>query len=236
MNDDVHSLGGLYSLDILDDLERQRFEHHAERCDDCQREVAEFRQTIARIGACDAEPAPPEMKLAVLDLIAKTPQMTTPSVLVAPVAKRRWMTTGLLAAASIVLIASLGLALTRSRSDLNEAKDLVTALADPRATSLQYTGVDGTVARLVSSPDDDHLVVLLGGLKPVAGDRAYELWMINDDGATPMGVVRPSTDGSARFVIDAKFDQFVSFGVTEEPAGGSPAPTTEILVSGGLTA
>jgi anti-sigma-K factor RskA len=236
MNDDVHSVGGLYTLDALDDLDRQRFERHAEQCEECKGEVAEFHQTIGRIAATDAEMAPTGMKVAVLDQIARTAQLPARRATTVPAVRRRWVATGLLATASVVLIASLGLALVRSRSELNDSRDLVTVLADPSATSLAYTGVDGTVARLVSSPKDNHLVVLLGGLKAVAADRAYELWMINDDGPTAMGVVHPNTDGSARFVIDQNFDGFVSFGITEEAASGSPVPTSNLVVSGGLRA
>jgi anti-sigma-K factor RskA len=235
MNDDVHSLGGLYSLDALDDLERQRFERHAESCADCQGEVAEFHQTMSRIAADDAEPAPAAMRAQVLNQIAVTPQMAVPAT-ASPSAKRSWVVTGMLAAASVVLIAALGFALVRSRAQLSESRDLAAELVDPRNDSLTYAGSDGVVARVVSSPDKDFLVVSLSGLKPVANDRAYELWMINGDGPTAMGVVRPSTDGSARFVIEQEFDQFTQFGITEEAAGGSPVPTSDVLISGDLQA
>lgn len=238
MDDDVHSLGGLYSVDALDDLERQRFERHLGECEDCQREVAEFGETVGRVGASHAETPPASMRATVLAAVDRTPQVriTAAAISARPAVRRRWAVTASLAAASLLLIAGLGIALVRSRSDLKDVQAMNEALADPTAQTFNFTGTDGTSARLVNSTKTQHMFVLLGNLPGVAADRAYEVWMINDKGPQPMGVVRPGADGTASVVLTGHFEGFNSFGVTEEAAAGSDVPTTDLIVAGSLSA
>ena len=62
-------------------------------------------------------------------------------------------------------------------------------------------------------------------------DKVYELWYITDEGPTSAATFRPE-DGSVQVVVDAEPADQV--GITEEPDGGSPAPTGPILASGAL--
>jgi anti-sigma-K factor RskA len=48
---DLHELSGLYALDALDEDERVAFEAHLTDCPACQREVAEFRDTMAVVAS-----------------------------------------------------------------------------------------------------------------------------------------------------------------------------------------
>lgn len=78
MTEDLHQLAGAYALDALSDEEREQFEAHLSDCDDCQAEVASFRDTAAMLGAGVAEPAPERMRSRVLDAIEHTPQEPGP--------------------------------------------------------------------------------------------------------------------------------------------------------------
>lgn len=78
MTEDLHQLAGAYALDALSDEEREQFEAHLSDCDDCQAEVADFRDTTAMLGAGVAEPAPEGMRSRVLDAIEHTPQEPGP--------------------------------------------------------------------------------------------------------------------------------------------------------------
>ena len=61
----------------------------------------------------------------------------------------------------------------------------------------------------------------------MGADSTYELWYIDDSGATPAGTFDPARDGDAFVVLDGEFAPGLVVGITVEPAGGSPAPTTE---------
>ena len=50
LRNDLHTLSGAYALDALDDTERERFEQHQQRCEDCLvREVRDLRETATRL-------------------------------------------------------------------------------------------------------------------------------------------------------------------------------------------
>ena len=48
---EVHTLSGAYALDALTEIERAGFARHLAECAVCATEVAEFRETAARLGA-----------------------------------------------------------------------------------------------------------------------------------------------------------------------------------------
>ena len=71
-------------------------------------------------------------------------------------------------------------------------------------------------------------------LPTLAADRAYQLWLIPEGGAPiPSSVFSPGADGNV-LVRDVHLPlpaagRYAAFAVTEEPAGGSRAPTTTPL-------
>ncbi len=74
-------------------------------------------------------------------------------------------------------------------------------------------------------------VVLTAARIPIPSPgRAYELWVVPKQGPPiPAGVFRPDAKGQVLHlnVPAASFDQAAALAITEEPAQGSPAPTTK---------
>lgn len=60
---------------------------------------------------------------------------------------------------------------------------------------------------------------------PPAG-KGYELWLIGDQGATPMGML----DGSGTTLIEGSMKSATHLGITVEPAEGSEQPTTDPIL------
>ncbi len=234
MSDDLHALAGLYALDALDDVEMRRFERHLDGCEPCHVEVAEFREAAQRMGSLGPDSPPAGLKARVMAEVASTPQVHHGRT--ATRGGGRVAAVALGVAASVVLVASLAVALVSTRSKLSDSQALTQVLADPLSSSVTYTGPNGTVARVVESPAGDRLVVLLAALPPIAADRAYAMWLVNDEGAVPVGLLRPGANGEAVAVIDAPPGRYHTFAVTEEGAGGSPMPTGPMLVSGPVSA
>ncbi|MDA2807136.1 anti-sigma factor [Nocardiopsis suaedae] len=56
---DVHGLTAAYALDALEGDERAEVEAHLEECEDCRRDLRDFRETAARLGTAEAV-GPPE--------------------------------------------------------------------------------------------------------------------------------------------------------------------------------
>ena len=108
----------------------------------------------------------------------------------------------------------------------------VLAGPDVRTSTLAATGTDPQL-RLFLRESTPTILVTAFGLPQAPGGRTYQLWGIRgaeapvsigtfDTDATGSGVVLLST-GAATFDIGA---------VTEEPAGGSPQPTSQPFLVG----
>jgi len=79
---EFHVEVGAYALDALDESERAAFEQHLAGCRSCQRELAEFTETTARLGALSDVPPPAELRGRLLDEIRQVrplPPLDAPS-------------------------------------------------------------------------------------------------------------------------------------------------------------
>ncbi len=63
---EIHSAVGGYVTHSLDADDQAEFEIHLAGCESCQREVAEFRATLAELSALTVAAPPPELRAAVL--------------------------------------------------------------------------------------------------------------------------------------------------------------------------
>ena len=76
-------------------------------------------------------------------------------------------------------------------------------------------------------------------LPPVRAGREYQLWLVTtDERKISAGTFRPDAAGHA--VVEATYalpaDALAAVAVTEEPAGGVPQPTGEIVIAGAAAA
>lgn len=240
MSPDIHTLTGAYAVDALPDDERRRFERHLGDCQACQQEVAELTATAARLGTAAAESPPPGLRhrvLAAADTVRQEPPATGRRTGGArpPVAPPTspWVSWLAGAAAAILAIAAVYLAglsasLDHRVEQLEAANQRVAEiLSSPDATTLTMDGPQGAVGRVVMAPSRGQALFVADGLPPVPEDRIYELWLIAGEQATPAGLVRPDDQGQARHVMEGEMAGVTAIGVTVEPAGGSPQPTSD---------
>lgn len=225
MTTDLHSLMAPYSLDAVDSDERARFEAHLAECPTCRVELTGFHETAKRLGEAVALTPPTSLRSRVLTEVAMTPQ-ERPTV-VAP-AHRRGLRQALprLAAAAALLIGVVGAggyALERDKADEADARSaaITRVLAAPDATTTSKTFSTGGNVRLVASPTKDSAVIVANHLAPLKGGKVYQVWLVDDAGATSQGTFR--TNG-AMIMTGAGGADHVA--ITVEPAGGSRQPTT----------
>ncbi len=74
---------------------------------------------------------------------------------------------------------------------------------------------------------DDLAVFRTDDLPELPADQAYQLWLIDDDGATSVGVL--GRGGQLEMVMD-DVSGADSVGLTVEPASGSEQPTGELVL------
>ncbi len=89
---------------------------------------------------------------------------------------------------------------------------------------------------LLFEPQHQYAVLVVKGLPPTEPGRAYQLWLIRPDGHRVSGAVfsmAPSSQWKTVVVESPEpLERFPAFGITIEPAGGSPQPTGPKVMGG----
>jgi anti-sigma-K factor RskA len=239
MTSDLHHLAAAYALDALVDDERAAFEAHLSTCDTCRHDVAEFGATAARMADGVATSPPSHLRDRVLGAVATTRQdppavpAPDPSAAVSSLAehrRRRFSMATLLATAAAVALFAVGAVVIMAQR--GGGPDVGDVIAAPDAVVSTLEGSPGSV-RLVWSPERDQVALIADGIAAPGPGFVYELWAIAAGTPIPSGLFVPD-DGTIREVIDIADVDPAAWGVTIEPAGGSPAPTGEILYYGEL--
>jgi anti-sigma-K factor RskA len=247
MTADLHTLTGAYATHALSVDEQARFEEHLEQCEACRQEVQELRETTALLAAGVAHPPPAELRSRVLAEIATARQLA-PDVAdeastggpagtaVVRLTRRGWFGPTVLgmAAALLVLVVALGVVTVRTNNRLDSSQSTLAAvsavLAAPDAREMVGTHGSG-MGRLVVSRSTGKAVFFTSGMPPAPRARDYQLWLMHDGNAQPVGLLHEAPGGRTEPVVVALTPEAEQFGVTLEPDGGSDRPTTPPLLT-----
>ena len=233
MSIDIHQLAAAYALDALDPDERRRFQGHYSSCEQCSQELAGYWPTAARLAGAVAVAPPDHLRQRVLAEVSATRQLTP----VVPIrsasgAQRRAGLVLAVAAALMAVVASTALVrdAVRERDRAQELAEVVTA---PDASIVPLEGELASTLRVVWSPSEQAAVVVGAGVADPGEGRVYELWALPEDGPpVSAGTFTPGPGGEVRTVLDLPAEPGAGWGVTNEPTGGSPQPTGDILFQG----
>ncbi|MET7867676.1 anti-sigma factor [Micromonospora taraxaci] len=234
MSADIHTLAGAYALDAVDDLERVAFERHLAECEPCRVEVTELRETAARLADETAVEATSRgLRERTLAQVARTPQLRVAATGAGhrrQASRWRQLT---VAGAAAVLVAAGASAVTWTvsnervsdeRASSDQARQIAAVLDAPDARVFERSLQPGGAATVVVSRDRDRGVVLLRDLPEPGPGRIYELWLIR--GTEPARSVGQLPEGGrASTTVIGPVAQAGTFGVSNEPVGGSVAPT-----------
>lgn len=236
-----HLLAAAFSLNALEPHEAAAFERHLLTCAACADEVSEMRETASVLGASVAEESPQGLRARVLELVQDIEQVSaapdpvaaqSPVIDLAERRSRKSVVNGWLAgvaAAAVLVAGGLGVSTYQASQRANDAQvaaEQVSALlADPNATVERAAVSGGGTGTLVVDPDGEQAAFLTASLPATDPDQTYQLWAIDEAGATSVGLLEPDA-GRATELIDLP-PGTTTFGMTVEPAGGSQAPTTD---------
>jgi anti-sigma-K factor RskA len=100
---------------------------------------------------------------------------------------------------------------------------LTSTEAAPRASGLMVVSADG-----------EHGTLVVDGLPPLDARHQYQLWLIRDGRRTSGGVFSVDAEGYGSLWVASPqpLSSYSSFGITIEPAGGSPGPTGQKVLGG----
>ncbi|MGY2875568.1 anti-sigma-K factor RskA [Marmoricola sp. URHA0025 HA25] len=227
---EIHALSGAYAVHALDDEEKALFEAHLAACATCQAEVAGLREATASLAESVSTDPPAALRDQVLAGIKNVrplpPELEQPAparVRTLPVRRRL---TALAAAAALVGVAGVGTVVWHQTTSSDQgsltAADRVLRATDAKRVDLTLEG--GGRASVVRSVSQGKAVLIARDMPRAPADRVYELWL-----QTPGGVMVPAglmDGGSATVVLRGDASSATAAGITVEPKGGSPAPTT----------
>ena len=253
MNADLHLDTGAMALHALPPDEESEFLDHLDTCETCAPEVAGFAETLARLGVLTAAEPPASLRDRVMDAVAITPQLPPltdeakgrhrapavpfrrpgrwPADPLAPVIPiRAWYRrpAALIAAAVAAIVIIVGGVVVGTRGDSRPARRVgrrVRGCGDG-CDNGQAAGRHGRrrpVRAVLQRRDDQRR----NGLPAAPAGKAYQMWVINSaTSITSAGIMQPDSSGAyttATFAVD---NPNASIGISIEPAGGSPQPTT----------
>jgi anti-sigma-K factor RskA len=222
---EIDEMLAAFALDALDTDERLAVADHLTDCRRHDEALADLRAVTAAL-AEDIDPvAPPaSLRVAVLDAFAAesaTAARVEPrpaSITSARQARRPvWLRPGFaygLAAAVLAVAIGLG-AWGLSRGG---GEDVLTAQAQS----------GGNLSMRVVFTPDENVAVVTVDLPPLPEGQVYQAWNLEESAVVSLGFL--PNQGTVAFEGDLA--RMKSVAISVEPAGGSPAPTTEpILVS-----
>jgi anti-sigma-K factor RskA len=233
---DVHALTGAYAVNAIDDeFEREKFERHMRRCQQCAGEVRGLTETATRLAFGASRPPPAGMRDSVLSFLARTRQL--PPVVDHPRPRvRHWwhgrmpMLSYSLAMATVGVAIVLLIALIGARHELDQARArsaaLAAVLSAPDSRAVTQTISSGGRVALVYSLRKHAMIVTTHELPAPPPGKVYQLWFIGPPTTRSAGLLPESGAGLAGPVLSSGLARGDTIGLTIEPAGGTRLPTT----------
>lgn len=242
-NDDhINELFALAALGELTDADQRELDAVLENDPERRDELQAMLDAAARIQRSGAEAPPADLKARVLTAIEDVEQRASNRPLTKPVggdstvtairrprgrARRHWIT--LAAAAALIGFVVGALVVPITGDETPSAVEAVTQADDARSRTLSGE-LSGSLT-VVYSPSEDAIVLVGTGIPGVAADQTYQLWLVDDDGAQPVGLFQPNDSGRVTQRYEGVDPSDLVVGVTIEPAGGSETPTLPIVAA-----
>ncbi|BBL79150.1 hypothetical protein RxyAA322_10040 [Rubrobacter xylanophilus] len=227
-----------YALNALSEEERRWFEAYLARHPELRREVEELCSLSALLSLAPEEQEPPEdLRRRVLAAVAA--EAPHPGEERPPASERlRAMLGGRapLLAAAVLLVGLLSwnvflqAELGELRQDNQALREQAAREEGPREISLRATdGMRGVEAKVVYL-EDDRAVLVAENMPPAPEGKTMQIWVMKNGEPLPAGLFRPE-GGSAAAMIERPLEGAEAVAITVEPAGGSPHPTSDPVMT-----
>ncbi|SEB85229.1 anti-sigma factor [Streptomyces sp. TLI_105] len=237
---DAHTLAAAHALGALDDDERTYFEDHLRTCEACRQEATEFEATTARLAAAVSYTPPAAAKAQVMAAIDGVRQLPprVPAPSTAPVLRgflrRRAASLALAACVAAAALGGVAVWRTQDGQDLErqarqaqQRLDEVSAvLAAPDARTIHGKAANGALTTVVASDRQNKAVFTAANLPAPGTGKTYQLWLDHDGTMRPAGLI----DHDGTVILTGNPADAAGVGLTLEPTGGSPQPTTDPLL------
>jgi anti-sigma-K factor RskA len=230
----------LLAIDALPEAERDALRRHTATCASCRKLLAEFEVVTDGL-LTNVPPAPPpaELERRLRQRIAGTrparaPRFSRSGLRVMP----RWAWAGAAVALVVVLV---GVAfLLRAPEAQPQDPEVAKMLQTPGTVRVSIKGTDrapNSIGEAIVNPISPVGYLLVDNLNILPAQQVYQVWLFRSS----------DKDSAALFTVDQKghaavhlwaprtLNAYQEMGVTIEPAGGSPWPTTPRIINGTLS-
>ena len=230
-----------YALDCLDADEAFQVEAHLTVCAACRAELEAYKATAAQLGLAAPQVQPPlRLKASILGRVKepRVAQAGSRQKVGAPefwIRLYRWaMNTGpIWVGVSLLLV----IALTASNIVLYRQIQAQKQNSEFHLVALKGTNnAPGASGIMVISQEGMAGTLIVDGLPTLGQAHQYQLWLMQNGKRTSGGLFYVGQGGYGILAVQSPGSllSFSSFGITIEPAGGSPGPTGAKVLGGNL--
>ncbi|WP_306370824.1 anti-sigma factor [Nocardiopsis sp. CC223A] len=191
-----------FAVDALEPEEAHRAERHLTECEDCRRDLVEFRETAARLARAEAVEPREQVWRALRAEAERTrqepPRRTRPARASSRVRNlARWAPWGLAAALALFCTLLAGtLVSANERLAAQEARTAeMEALLAAADTNMLEAPLGDARATLFASYDRDAAVLVVEGLPQAPEGMNYRMWWFSGGEVRPAGVLEASGGG-----------------------------------------
>jgi anti-sigma-K factor RskA len=219
-----------YVLGALSQSERREFEGYLASHPELQAEVDELDSVASLLALAPEEYEPsPELRRNLLSRIEGASDVPLPEAPPCRVGLRGLFGPGGLAAAAAVL-AVVGLFVwNASLRDQNE--NLRGELETHQTYELRGSGPAEHVRGEVVKVGDDRAILTAENMPATPESEVYEAWILRGGVPEPAGLFEPRDGGTVAAPIEGSLEGADAVAVTVEPDSGSPAPTSDPLLT-----
>jgi anti-sigma-K factor RskA len=238
-HEEIEGLIPAYALGASDPVESEAVEAHLPSCAACSALLADYR----RLGE---------------DLLFAAPAMDAPAGLTERMRRRlaasrpeekpapwwarlRMNTLAPVLGALVLLLATTNFYWVGRVKGLerhaSEQSAFLARLADAPALPLTADAIARYAQGVLYRPADSPVALLcVYGMPALPTDKTYQLWLIRDGQRDSGGLFRVTQEGFGLLVLrpDRPLSEYTAVGITAEPAGGSPAPTSPRVLGASL--
>ena len=257
-HDTIIELIPAYALEALTPDEQALVEEHLAGCADCRTLLTEYRAVAEGLPYTVPQvTAPSHLELDLVRRLEKSePGETMASFLVR---LRTWLAglfrppVRLSSVSTVILLLALVVSnlfwLRTVRRLETQQQTLAQQLAAQEVT-LRILAQGGriiilqgdapapqAIGALTLAPDRPEAVLIVDGLPPLPAGMTYQLWLIHDGQRDNGGLFQVDASGRGTLLIQAPqpLTKYQAVGVTMEPAGGSPGPTSPRVIGAPLS-
>jgi anti-sigma factor RsiW len=122
--------------------------------------------------------------------------------------------------------------IARLEQELDQARSRANASAwhlDSGAAGENHSGT------LIYALQDQTVVLVVRNMPTLPSDKVYQTWLIRGSTPEPGTTFTVNADGTGLTLVDPNAPTYDGVAITEEPTGGSDAPTSPILLQGQLS-